>query len=67
MNAWAVNSMESRLADISHVLLLAVVPVFLLTAVATLFIGAMLAMIAGLRLFLRVVYLAVPSGKHEPP
>jgi hypothetical protein len=34
--------------------------------VATLFIGAMLAMIAGLSLFLREVYLAVRSGAHSP-
>jgi hypothetical protein len=33
--------------------------------VATLFIGAMLAMIAGLTLFLREVYVAVRSKSHE--
>jgi hypothetical protein len=33
--------------------------------VAALFIGAMLAMIAGLDLFLREVYLAVRTGSHE--
>ena len=35
--------------------------------VATLFIAAMLAMIAGLSLFLREVYLAVRSGTHNQP
>lgn len=33
--------------------------------VAALFIAAMLAMIAGLGLFLREVYLAVRTGSHE--
>lgn len=59
--------MESHLTDISRVIQLAVAPVFLLTAVATLFIGAMLAMIAGLSLFLREVYLAVRTGAHKQP
>ena len=57
--------MESPLTDISRVIQLAVAPVFLLTAVAMLFIGAMLAMIAGLSLFLREVYLAVRRGVHQ--
>jgi hypothetical protein len=35
--------------------------------VAALFIAAMLAMIAGLSLFLREVYLAVRSGAHNQP
>ena len=35
--------------------------------VATLFIAAMLAMIAGLSLFLREVYLAVRTGAHNQP
>jgi hypothetical protein len=35
--------------------------------VATLFIGAMLAMISGLSLFLREVYLAVRAGTHNQP
>jgi hypothetical protein len=35
--------------------------------VAALFIAAMLAMIAGLSLFLREVYLAVRSGSHNQP
>lgn len=52
--------MESHLTDISRVIQLAVAPVFLLTAVATL----INAMISALSLFLREVYLAVRAGAH---
>lgn len=45
----------------------ALMGVDLARGVATLFIGAMLAMIAGLSLFLREVYLAVRSGTHNQP
>lgn len=45
----------------------ALMGVDLTRSVATLFIGAMLAMIAGLSLFLREVYLAVRSGTHNQP
>lgn len=43
----------------------ALLGVDLARSVATLFIAAMLAMIAGLSLFLREVYLAVRSGTHN--
>lgn len=43
----------------------ALLAVDLARAVALLFIGAMLAMIAGLGLFLREVYLAVRAGSHQ--
>jgi len=39
----------------------------LVRTIAALFIGAMLAMIAALSLFLREVYLAVRSGTHNQP
>ncbi len=45
----------------------ALLGVDLARTVATLFIGAMLAMIAGLSLFLREVYLAVRTGAHNQP
>ena len=45
----------------------ALMGVDLARSVATLFIGAMLTMIAGLSLFLREVYLAVRSGTHNQP
>ena len=45
----------------------ALLGVDLARTVATLFIGAMLAMIAGLSLFLREVYLAVRTGTHNQP
>ena len=45
----------------------ALLGVDLARSVATLFIGAMLAMIAGLGLFLREVYLAVRTGTHNQP
>jgi len=45
----------------------ALLGVDLARTVATLFIGAMLAMIAALGLFLREVYLAVRSGTHFHP
>lgn len=43
----------------------ALLSVDLARTVAALFIGAMLAMIAGLSLFLREVYLAVRAGSHN--
>ncbi len=43
----------------------ALLGVDLARTVATLFIGAMLTMIAGLSLFLREVYLAVRAGSHN--
>jgi hypothetical protein len=45
----------------------ALLGVDLARSVATLFIGAMLAMIAGLSFFLREVYLAVRAGTHNQP
>ncbi len=45
----------------------ALLGVELARGVAALFIGAMLAMIAGLSLFLREVFLAVRSGTHNQP
>lgn len=42
----------------------ALVTIDLARTVATLFIGAMLAMIAGFSLFLREIYLAVSTGTH---
>ena len=42
----------------------ALLTVDLARAVATLFIGAMVAMIAGFSLFLREIYLAVRTGSH---
>lgn len=45
----------------------ALLGVDLARSVATLFIGAMLAMIASLGLFLREVFLAVRSGTHNQP
>ncbi|MCX7145483.1 MAG: DUF2721 domain-containing protein [Sulfuritalea sp.] len=45
----------------------ALLGVDLARTVATLFIAAMLAMIAGLSLFLREVYLAVRTGTHNQP
>ncbi len=45
----------------------ALLGVGLARTVATLFIAAMLAMIAGLGLFLREVYLAVRTGTHNQP
>lgn len=45
----------------------ALLGVDLARAVATFFIGAMLAMIAALTLFLREVFLAVRSGTHNQP
>ena len=45
----------------------ALLGVDLARTVATLFIAAMLAMIAGLSLFLREVYLAVRAGTHNQP
>lgn len=45
----------------------ALLGVDLARTVATLFIAAMLAMIAGLGLFLREVYLAVRTGTHNQP
>jgi hypothetical protein len=45
----------------------ALIGIDLARTVATLFIAAMLAMIAGLSLFLREVYLAVRAGTHNQP
>jgi hypothetical protein len=45
-------------AVISHAIQLAIAPVFLLTGIGGLFVGAMVAVICGLVCFLREVYLA---------
>ena len=50
---------------VSGAFLGALLSVDLARMVAALFIGAMLAMIAGLSLFLREVYLAVRAGSHN--